>query len=181
MAYDKTKMQDIKHSELSLLEQYNALWQNNDIAGMNTFLTEHPELKYKVLNAYNWQRSLNLVRDGETWTTGPNAKITTNATSDSLEGAFATDYNLLVDATANFKYVGNWQTGTAYKKNNLVKLDEYHTYFCLLNHTASSTNAPPNATYWVLADGIHGVVGIPVSSTAPSGMIEGDIFFKEIT
>lgn len=181
MAQDKTKMQDIKHSELELMNEYNQLWQDNDVDGMNDFLDEHTELKYKVMNAYNWRRLLNLVRDSETWATGANQKITTDATVDSLEGEFANDYNSLIDKTSPFKYVGEWQSGTQYKKNNLVKLDDYHSYFCIQDNTASSQNSPPNSTYWILADGIQGVVGIPTSSSEPSGMIEGDIYFEEVT
>ena len=169
MAYDKNKMQDIKFSEKELWQEYLSLWNNQDVSGIANFLNNNPQMKYKVFNAYNWNRLIDSVND---------ATFEDEATEDSLVGTWNLDYAQLINASNNFKYVGDWNSGISYKINNLVKFDDYHSYFCIQNHTASNTSAPPNAAYWLPADAILGVVGIPIAETEPLGMIEGDIYLE---
>ena len=171
MAYDKTKMQDIKYSEKELWAQYVSYWQSGNLSGIATLLNNNPQLKYKIFNAYNWNRLINSVND---------TTETTSATTDSLVGIWENDYKSLLAHTDPFKYVGLWASGKSYKKNNLVKVDNFHSYYCKQNHTSSSSNMPPNDTYWLRAEGVLGHVGIDVLATAPSDMVSGDIYFEEI-
>lgn len=171
MAYDKTKMQDIKLSELSLFQEYNILWNNFNINGVSNFINNHPKMKYKILNAYNWNRLINSIND-ET--------DLQEATEDSLVGSWKSDYGKLVTKSlnSNCKYVGLWELGKQYYKNNLVKFDDYHSYFCIQDNFSSEINAPLNPTYWLLAENVK---DIPVVETPPSNMLEGDIYFKIIS
>lgn len=174
MAYDKHKMQDIRYSEKQLWQQYLSYWQNNNLTGMKQMLIDYPNLKYKVLNAFNWNRLLNLVKDGTNWTSSlNNSKIITNATTDSVAGKFASDFNSVIDASPNFKYIGIWNSATAYKKNNMVKTSDLHAYYCV----ADNTNQPvTNTSYWrpvILPP-------LPISSTAPLTMVAGDIYFEQV-
>lgn len=169
MSYDRNKMQDIKFSEKGLWLEYVNLWNNQDIAGIANFLNNNPQMRYKVFNAYNWNRLIDSVND---------ATFEDEATEDSLVGTWNLDYAQLINASNNFKYVGDWNSGISYKINNLVKVDDYHSYFCIQNHTSSDLNAPPNAAYWLSADAILGVVGIPITDTEPTDLIEGDIYFE---
>lgn len=66
MAYDKRKMQDIAKSEKNLWTQYKTLWTNGDFNNLNTFLNDNPNLKYKLFDAFNWNRLINLVNDQTT-------------------------------------------------------------------------------------------------------------------
>lgn len=274
--YDKRKMQDIKYSERELLEQYKTLWLNGDVSGINSLIINNPNLKYKLFDAFNWNRLINLINDqtnedinikawnefitynlydlvtynGLIWASKMNdnmgytpqlgdywSKVSTLAdaqggkiawendktyniydivsyngymwvskqdenignipqvginywqqiyptttiktsTYNSLVGKWNIDYGNLKQIVDEFKYVGNWTTGEKYKTGNLVKVDEQHTYFCLLNHTSSTTTKPPNETYWILAEKMLDFVGIQVSSTIPTNLTVGDIYFQ---
>lgn len=67
---------------------------------------------------------------------------------------------------------GEWSSGTAYTAGtsggtyiDVVTLDGA-SYMCKSGHTASSSNKPPNSTYWTLIaekgeQGIQGIQGIP--------------------
>lgn len=44
---------------------------------------------------------------------------------------------------------GNWGVGAVYTRGQLVQF-AVSTYVCQLGHTATTGNAPPNATYWAL-------------------------------
>jgi hypothetical protein len=168
MAYDKTKMQDITLAEKSLWSQYVAYWNAGDIASAIAILNDNISLKYKVLNSFNWNRLINSVND-ET--------DSTPATEDSLVGTWNADYGDLETASADFEYIGEWDSATAYKKNNLVKTDDYTTYFCIADNT---NQTPPNATYWVIAQYGLDSVGIQVSATAPTNLRIGDMYLEEI-
>lgn len=172
MAQDLTKMQDIKYSEKTLWQQYRTFIQNQDIVGAVNFLNQNPELKYKVFNAFNWNRLINAVNDGT---------ATTQPTTDSLLGQWNYDYGRLQTASENFKYVGEWTSGTSYQPNNLVKFGDYDSYFCIQANTASTANQPPNSTYWLLALESLPSLGIQVSSTEPTTIRQGDIWFQEIS
>ena len=218
--YDKRKMQDIKYSELPLLNEYQEYYANRNINGINNLTSN--ELKYKVFNAYNWNRILDLINDStrypewsgfKTYKTGNyvtyknkiymatrdfafippsnanyweliNQPVNQNnqlLTTDSIIGKWQDLYNQLETATTNFIYKGNWSSGVSYKKNNLVKLDNYRSYYCIENHTSSSSNQPPNATYWVMAKSNPiNIPGIPISQTQPQNISENDIWFQEI-
>lgn len=169
--YEKTKMQDIKYSEKKLWAQYVSYWQEGNLEGIATLLNDNYQLRYKIFNAYNWNRLINLVND---------ATDTTSATTDSLVGIWESDYNTLLTHTAPFKYVGEWKSGKNFQKNNLVKIDEYHSYYCVQDHTSSDANLPPNDIYWLRAEGIGGHIGIDVATTPPDDMITDDIYFEEI-
>lgn len=169
MAYDIRKMQDIKYSEKELYLQYLTLWNNKDIDGLTNFFTTNPDFKYKTINAYNWNRLINHIND---------ATNTQSATQDSLVGMWNSDYNELLEASTNFKYKGLWATDIAYVKNNMVKLDDYNSYYCIADHTSSNENKPPNETYWIESKVIHGLMGIPVSKNVPTGIVNNDIWFQ---
>jgi hypothetical protein len=63
MAYDKTKMQDINIADRNLYTLYKIYWDNNQFEDAFQLLTDNPQLKYKVLNAFNWNRFINLIND----------------------------------------------------------------------------------------------------------------------
>ena len=168
MAQDLTKMQDIKYSEKSLWQQYSTYVQNQDIVSAVNLLNANPNLKYKVFNAFNWNRLINAVNDGTS---------TSQPTTDSMLGQWNYDYGRLQTASANFKYVGQWASGTQYYTNNLVKFNDTTAYFCIQNHTASTENQPPNSTYWIMAVEALPSLGIQVSHTTPTQIRVGDIWF----
>ena len=172
MAYDKTRMQDIKLSELSLFQEYNTLWSNLDINGISNFINNHPEMKYKIFNAYNWNRLINSIND-ET--------DLQEATEDSLVGAWKNDYGKLINTSKNFKYAGLWELGKQYYKNYLVKFNDYRSYFCIQDNLSTEINMPPNLAYWLPAESFLGLIGIPVVESPPSDMLEGDIYFQIIS
>lgn len=63
MKYDARKMQDLKYSEKNLLIQYKQLWGNKNFDGINALLQSNPDLKYKIMDAFNWNRMINLIND----------------------------------------------------------------------------------------------------------------------
>lgn len=168
MAQDLTKMQDIKYSEKILWQQYRDYYVTQDIVGLVNFLNQNPNLKYKVLNAFNWNRLIEAVNDGTS---------TTQPTTDSMLGQWNYDYGRLVTASANFKYIGEWTTGTQYNQNNLITYNG-NAYFCIQAHTAGTANQPPNSTYWVMALEALPSLGIQVSNTEPTQIRVGDIWFN---
>lgn len=178
MAYDKTRMQDITIAEKGLWQQYYNYWANQDISSAINLLNNNPQLKYKVLNGFNWNRLINSVNDGTTWATEVNERINTDATTDSLVGEFASDYNTLINASEDFKYKGEWDSITAYKKNNLVKVGNYSSYFCIQPNT---NQKPPNSEYWISAQIMLDPIGIQVATTPPTNLRVGDIYIQEIT
>lgn len=222
MPYDKHKMQDLTYSEYKngVLERYKTLWTNGNFAGINELL-ETSQLKYKIFDAFNWNRLINLINDqtsANAWDSTNTYKIydvvsynnytwvskqdnnlnnapqtttnfwqqlnpvssTQNATYDSLVGKWQTDYPPLQKLVENFKYVGVWASGQDYKLGNLINTDEYHSYFCLQEHTSSTTNQPPNTTYWVPAETMLASIGIQVSVTPPTNLTVGDMYFQII-
>jgi hypothetical protein len=172
MAYDKRKMQDISISEKPLWFQYMEYLKNGDYSGANSLLQGNPSLKYKVLNSFNWNRLINLVNDGSKWNINPDGSIDTDSGTDCLVGTFASDYNQLIDVGKNARYVGYWAEGVDYKKNNLVKVDEHFSYFCISSHTSSSATKPPDSRYWILAVNVlSDEVGLPVLDSSPTSNI----------
>lgn len=168
MAQDLTKMQDIKYSEKALWQQYRNYYANQDVVGLVNFLNANPVLKYKVFNAFNWNRLIEAVNDGTS---------TTQPTTDSMLGQWNYDYERLQTVSANFKYVGEWAVGIQYYANNLVKFDDTTAYFCIQPHTATTDNQPPNSTYWMLAIEALPSLGIQVSNEEPTNIRIGDIWF----
>lgn len=169
MAQDLTKMQDIKYSEKELWQQYYNYIKNQDIVSAINLLNTNPSLKYKVFNAFNWNRLINAVNDGTS---------NTQPTTNSMLGQWNYDYNRLQTASANFKYVGQWTNGIQYYANNLVKFDDTKAYFCIQDHTSDTTNQPPNSTYWELALQSLPSLGIQVSPNEPTNINVGDIWFS---
>lgn len=174
MAYDKRRMQDIKYSEKDIFyNQYVNYWVQKNYSAIDQLIESNPTYKYKVFLSYHWNRLQDLTNDGTSWTTGANLPITTNATSDSLAGRFATDFNSIVSKSADYKYVGEWNSSTNYKKNNMVKWHNNRVYYCIQNN---SNQVPTNTTYWLPA-----FVQIAVSTTPPNNLMVGDIYIQEIT
>jgi len=186
MAYDNNRMQDITLAEKELLATYKSLWSTQDWAGIATLLTNNPQLKYKVFNAFNWNRLLDLTSDATSWSIEADRSIDTNATADSVAGKFASDFNAMLTASEDFIFVGDWQSGVTYKKNNLVAIDDYHLFYCIQDHTASSANIPTDTDgnqYWLLCKGFIGDLGtegFQFSSTQPSTISAGDVWLQEI-
>ena len=169
MAQDLTKMQDIKYSELNLWRQYVNFIKAQDLQSAQNFINQNPNLKYKVFNAFNWNRLINAINDGTS---------TTQPTTDSILGQWNYDYNKLKNASANFKYVGEWETGIEYKKNNLVTLNG-QSYFCYEDHLSDSSRQPPNLTFWRAAQIMKPSLGIQVSESVPTTIEINDIWFDE--
>ena len=169
MAQDLTKMQDIKYSELNLWRQYVNFIKAQDLQSAQNFINQNPNLKYKVFNAFNWNRLINAINDGTS---------TTQPTTDSILGQWNYDYNKLKTASANFKYVGEWEIGIEYKKNNLVTLNG-QSYFCYEDHLSSGSNQPPNLTFWRYAQQMKPSLGIQVSESVPTTIEINDIWFDE--
>ena len=171
MAQDLTKMQDIKYSEKTLWELYRNYYISQDIVGLISFLNQNPTLKYKVFNAFNWNRLIDAVNNGTS---------TTQPTTDSMLGQWNYDYGRLVSASEDFKYIGDWAAGTQYNQNNLITYNG-NSYFCIQSHTATTDNQPLNSTYWMMALEALPSLGIQVSDSAPSTIRVGDIWFDVIT
>lgn len=169
MPYDKHRMQDISISEKQLWLQYLQFIESGDFDNANTLLSQNPNLKYKVFNAFNWNRLQNMVNDGTEWTIDSTSKITTDSSTDCLAGKFANDNNRLVDVASATTYAGVWQNNVSYKKNNLVKTSDGFSYICIFEHTSSDVNKPPNENFWVLATQMKESVGIPVATELPEG------------
>ena len=172
MAYDKNKMQDISAIERHIWLQYLEDCKNGDFDSAQQLLADNPNMKYKILNAFNWNRLQNLVND---------ATETSQATANSLVGMWNAGYKLLQSASMNFKYRGEWGLGIEYNENNCVKLDQNHAYFCIQSHVSTNTSKPPNAAYWLLAYSTEEPHPIVVSSSKPANYIAGDIYIKSIT
>lgn len=172
MAYDKHKMQDISATELALWMEYLECLKGGDLASAQQILSLNPSLKYKVFNAFNWNRLQNLIND---------ANDVTDATNSSLVGMWNADYGILLSVSKNFIYRGDWSSGTQYDANNSVKTDDQHIYFCMQTHTSTTDTKPPNQTYWMLASKMLDSVGIQVAPTAPTNLTVGDIYFKTVT
>lgn len=163
--YDRTKMQDITISEIAAFQQFLLEWASG--ANVPTFL------KYKIFNAYNWNRLLDLINDEQGGTP---------ATYDSLVGKWQIDFGNLQTASAEFVDKGTWASGVSYKKGNLIidSADPYTSYICIADHTSSNANQPPNTTYWVVAQQDNDPNPIVVSATIPNGYVAGDVFLKTI-
>ena len=186
LVYDNKRMQDIKFSEKDLWQQYRTLWSNRDWQGIETLLNAYPQLKYKIFNAYNFNRLITAVNDGDAWTKNADRSITTNATENSLLGKFAFDYNNIFNVSKDFEYVGEWISDTTYKKNNLVLVDAYHLFYCISDHTSNNTNKPTSTQgneQWIICKGFLGNLeteGIQVASTTPENLTDGDIWIEEV-
>lgn len=208
MPYDKRKMQDIKFSEKELWNIYTTAYSNGKVldkgiwaSGTNyeagNFVTYSVDggrymcvsntnsalptdttywtnaLQYKVLDAKNWNRLINLISDKTS---------DTPATTDSIEGLWNSDYTNLLDDWADFKFRGVWQSGTAYKKNNLVKSNtsNYISYFCIQDIPSPYTKPLTDTQYWVIAQEMLAPVEIQVSKYVPANLMPGDIYYKEL-
>lgn len=95
-------------------------------------------------------------------------------TSDSLYGLWENLYTRLQNASADFIYKDEWQSGINYAKNNLVSYNGC-SYYCILGNTSSDSNQPPNSTYWLLA-----FTNIPVESSQPTNLITNQLWLEEI-
>ena len=97
MSYDKHKMQDISAIEKHIWKEYLEYYKNGEFDSIQQLLIDNPDMKYKIFNAFNWNRLQNLVND---------ATETDEPTADSLVGAWNADYKLLQNASGNFVYRG---------------------------------------------------------------------------
>jgi len=195
--FNNIRMKDISLSEKTLLSQYKQLWQAQNWQGVADFLTAHPELRYKIFDAENWNRIAN--------TTAPEDMIEIDYDyrngDSSLNFDFVDDidnnpenvsYNILKDAqdisesSMNFYYVGQWADSTTYTKNNLVTIDNYHLFYCIQTHTSSSSNKPTSTNgnqYWVLCKGFLGNLGnegIIVAQTQPATLTNQDVWIEVV-
>lgn len=178
MGYDKRKMQDISIIEKQVWTEYMHYLKIGDYSNAIAILNDNPNLKYKVFNSFNWNRLQNLVNDGTEWSVDADSRISTDSSTDCLVGQFACDYNELLSKGKHSRYVGYWSEGNNYEPNNLVKVDEHFSYFCLASHTSSQSNKPPNSDFWILAVNVlSDDVGIPVSKDRPGTNI---LYFKII-
>ena len=158
------KMQDFKFSEKNLYSQYLTLWNNKDISGITEFFSANPNLKYKVFNAFNWNRLIELVND---------ATESASATTKSLTGKWNSDYSQLKTALSDFKYMGQWDSSTNYKKNNLVKTDDFHSYYCLADNT--NKNPRNDSTNWIVSKKIDGPAGLKIFTGTPGSSYDDKI------
>lgn len=171
--YDRRKMQDITVNEVADYQQFLTFWANQNLAGITNFISTHPDFKYKIFNAYNWNRLIDLINDSQ----GGNP-----ATYNSLVGKWQIDFANLQGASAEFVDKGTWATSTAYKKGNLVVglTNPYTSYICISNHTSSSESELSNTSLWLVAQENLAPNPIVVSATIPNNYIAGDIFLKTI-
>lgn len=173
MAYDTKRMQDIKFSEKDLLTEYYNYWQNGDFDSLANMLNQNPELKYKILNSYNWNRLINHINDSED---------DSEPSTDCITGKWLLDFNAVKLAGINFKYVGDWAVGATYRVGNLVKVDNYHAYYCIGAHVSREDTNPLTTrySYWMPAQ-ISNSNGIKVTSTLPDAPAVGDLFLYDYT
>lgn len=166
--FSPTKMQDLNTLETALYSQNKTLWQTPNITDINDFISSLGTASNKILNATQWNYLINKVND---------ATNTTSATSSSMYGMWLDAYNSLVNRASSFTFAGEWTEGTNYAKNNMVRYNNT-AYYCLQDHTSSSTNVPPNATYWIVSQEPSPAKQIVVSSTAPSNLSINDIYIQ---
>lgn len=166
-----SKMQDIKFSEKSYWQEYATLWQNNDMEGIVSFIANNPFLKYKIFNSENWNRLIAMVNDGTS---------TVEPTKSSLVGIWNYDYNVLKQKSENFKYRGEWQANIQYEVNNLVKVDDFHSYFCIQSHLSSVDNKPPTSGFWIEAKVVLGPTKLVISSDKPINMVNGSVYLQKV-
>ena len=177
--YDRRKMQDITVSEISAFQNYLNCWKGETASqimnNLNTFLSsaDYTRLKYKIFNAYNWNRLIDLIND---------SKNGTPATYNSLVGKWQIDFNALQVASEDFVDKGTWATSTSYKVGNLVKgaSNPYISYICISDHTSSTESELSNTSLWLVAQENLAPNPIVVSATIPNNYKEGDIFLKTI-
>lgn len=171
--YDRTKMQDITVSEITDYQGFLTAWGTFLINNLSIFLNTHPNLKYKIFNAYNWNRLIDLINDSQ----GGNP-----ATYNSLVGKWQIDFASLQTASAEFVDKGTWATSTSYKVGNLVVglTNPYISYICISDHTSSNESELSNTSLWLVAQENLSPNPIVVSATIPNNYIAGDIFLKTI-
>lgn len=167
---DKTKMQDITVSEVADYQQFLTFWANQNVAGITDFISTHPDFKYKIFNAYNWNRLINLVNDNDP------------VNGNSLVSRWQKDFGSLQNASASFVDKGTWATSTGYETGNLVKglTNPYISYICISDHTSSSESELSNTSLWLVAQENLAPNPIVVSATIPNNYKEGDMFLKTI-
>ena len=195
--FNNIRMKDISLSEKTLLSQYKQLWQAQNWQGVADFLTAHPEMKYKIFDAENWNRIANTI--------APENKIEIDYDyrngDSSLNFDFVDDidntpenvsHNILKDAqdisesSMNFYYAGQWTSGNTYVANNLVTIDNYHLFYCIQQHEASNANKPTSTNgnqYWVLCKGFLGNLGnegLIISQTQPAILTNQEVWIEEI-
>lgn len=175
--YDRTKMQDITISEINTFKEYLSYWNSTNpttiLSNIQGFLGLYPQFKYKIFNADNWNRLLDLINDEQGGTP---------ATYNSLVGKWQIDFGNLQTASADFVDKGTWATSTSYKVGNLVKgaTNPYISYICISDHTSSSESELSNTSLWLVAQENLTPNPIVVSATIPNNYIAGDIFLKTI-
>ena len=82
------------------------------------------------------------------------------------------------DVTSNINWQAEWGAGKMYEEGDGVQYDG-SSYLCILAHTSSAGNTPPDATYWSLLaakgddTGIPGPQG-PPGPTGPQGPVGPD-------
>lgn len=193
--FNNIRMKDISLAEKTLLNEYKQLWQAQNWQGVADFLTAHPEFKYKIFDAENWNRVSNIV--------GPDDKIEIDYDflngDSSLNFDFVNNishspesvsYDILKDAqdiseaSMAYYYVGQWTDGTTYVENNLVSMDGYHLFYCIQEHIASSSNKPTSNAgnqYWIQCKGFLGNLGtegLSVSQTQPASLTNQDVWIE---
>lgn len=105
--------------------------------------------------------------------------ITTNGSSVVINKTFSYSISFSGGTGVSMRNKGAWASGTAYTAGtaagSYIDVVTYNgsSYMCKTSHTSSSSNVPPNTTYWTLlsqkgTDGEDGVDGTDGSDGAPA-------------
>ena len=155
------------NTDMVNIASYQSMINSGDFAGAQSFLLANPSLVSKLLTA-----------------SGYNALIDTlnqivNYLNDN-DGLYRKFINTNINA---YKDINEWNDETDYETNNIV-IYNYNIYKCLQENGTSSTVYEPTVTsgwenYWVLL--VANQKQYVVSTTQPTGLVAGDIWFKDVT
>jgi hypothetical protein len=81
---------------------------------------------------------------GDVVSYGGYAYVAKTNNTNKVPTANTSDWDLF---TTGFSFQGDWATAQDYKVGQVLRLNGY-TYVVVLDHTSSSSNFPPNLTYW---------------------------------
>lgn len=143
----------VKNSDNSFMTE---VYTDNDLAASaNNFYVNYQTGVLHFNNAANGQQKTCAYR-GEGVVLYPASRIYTNSGNGSN---IIESLQELVGLAKNIQPMGTYNPATAYKKGNIVFLND-KSYMCLQNLTGI---APPNVAYWqqILQGGLQGEPGIP--------------------
>lgn len=155
------------NTDMVNIASYQSMINSGDFAGAQNFLLANPSLVSKLLTAGNYNALIDTLNQVVEYLNDEN-------------GLYRSFINNNINA---YKDINAWSNETDYSVNNIVMYN-YNIYKCLQGCGPSSTVYEPTVTtgwenYWVLF--VANQKQYPVSTTQPTGLTAGDIWFKDVT